>query len=119
MTAYEFRISDWSSDVCASDLGIGADRPLPRFLDGLLDRRRGRLAMIERGRRHRGQVGDRRQLVARRVGTRREIEHGRNEDDAVQCDVSVCLDRSAAVSGKSGYVSVVLGGSTCNKKTKR
>src|SRR3546814_16176408 len=23
MTAYELRISDWSSDVCSSDLGIG------------------------------------------------------------------------------------------------
>src|SRR3546814_2779199 len=23
-TAYEMRISDWSSDVCASDLGVGA-----------------------------------------------------------------------------------------------
>src|SRR3546814_3136109 len=24
-TAYEMRISDWSSDVCSSDLGAGAD----------------------------------------------------------------------------------------------
>src|SRR3546814_8763436 len=79
-TAYEMRISDWSSDVCSSDL-IGADRPLPGFLDERLDRWRGRLAMIERGCGHRRQVGDRRQLVARRVGARREIEHGRNEDE--------------------------------------
>src|SRR3546814_10856112 len=28
-TAYEMRISDWSSDVCSSDLGDRA-RPLPR-----------------------------------------------------------------------------------------
>src|SRR3546814_3612466 len=25
-TAYEMRISDWSSDVCSSDLNLGADR---------------------------------------------------------------------------------------------
>src|SRR3546814_2673448 len=25
-TAYEMRISDWSSDVCSSDLGAGTDR---------------------------------------------------------------------------------------------
>src|SRR3546814_5243098 len=25
-TAYEMRISDWSSDVCSSDLGAGSDR---------------------------------------------------------------------------------------------
>src|SRR3546814_9702875 len=25
-TAYEMRISDWSSDVCSSDLGCGCDR---------------------------------------------------------------------------------------------
>src|SRR3546814_19541991 len=29
-TAYEMRISDWSSDVCSSDLSVGAkDRPRP------------------------------------------------------------------------------------------
>src|SRR3546814_4093925 len=28
-TAYEMRISDWSSDVCSSDLDIAADRPEP------------------------------------------------------------------------------------------
>src|SRR3546814_9107597 len=28
-TAYEMRISDWSSDVCSSDLGGWASRPAP------------------------------------------------------------------------------------------
>src|SRR3546814_5855523 len=28
-TAYELRISDWSSDVCSSDLEIGGDAPQP------------------------------------------------------------------------------------------
>src|SRR3546814_3500256 len=97
-TAYDMRISDWSSDVCSSDLraflalqfltlqqrgGIGADRPLPRFLGELLDRRRARLAMIERGRRHRRQVGDIAEFVTRRVGPRREVEHRRDQDDAI------------------------------------
>src|SRR3546814_14050103 len=29
-TAYEMRISDWSSDVCSSDLGVAVDRVLDR-----------------------------------------------------------------------------------------
>src|SRR3546814_10516418 len=46
-TAYEMRISDWSSDVCSSDLGLAAiDRveqqafELRRALHGVLHRRR-------------------------------------------------------------------------------
>src|SRR3546814_8521423 len=30
-TAYEMRISDWSSDVCSSDLGTPSPQPLSRF----------------------------------------------------------------------------------------
>src|SRR3546814_10696502 len=55
MTAYEMRISDWSSDVCSSDLDIGAvaiearRREEMAAVDGyplrLVDRRR--VAMIE------------------------------------------------------------------------
>src|SRR3546814_10337263 len=33
-TAYEMRISDWSSDVCSSDLNY---RPCCRMRDGILD----------------------------------------------------------------------------------
>src|SRR3546814_8477866 len=32
-TAYEMRISDWSSDVCSSDLEIGSDRAAVEDLD--------------------------------------------------------------------------------------
>src|SRR3546814_4251302 len=39
-TAYEMRISDWSSDVCSSDLPRGGDRGA-RQLPAQLDRRRG------------------------------------------------------------------------------
>src|SRR3546814_4128052 len=38
-TAYEMRISDWSSDVCSSDLADGA-HPVPR------DRRAGRIGRV-------------------------------------------------------------------------
>src|SRR3546814_7560893 len=36
-TAYEMRISDWSSDVCSSDLSVGNQNM--RVLDGLADQR--------------------------------------------------------------------------------
>src|SRR3546814_11492795 len=39
-TAYEMRISDWSSDVCSSDLQNLFPRHAPRPLDGDLDGRR-------------------------------------------------------------------------------
>src|SRR3546814_3868189 len=32
-TAYEMRISDWSSDVCSSDLGLTPDRNLNPIFD--------------------------------------------------------------------------------------
>src|SRR3546814_2613461 len=32
-TAYEMRISDWSSDVCSSDLAPAAFRPEPRAVE--------------------------------------------------------------------------------------
>src|SRR3546814_7437055 len=40
-TAYEMRISDWSSDVCSSDLGVVRQRPahdLARMHLGAVDR---------------------------------------------------------------------------------
>src|SRR3546814_8646619 len=33
-TAYEMRISDWSSDVCSSDLAVDMASPGLEFLDG-------------------------------------------------------------------------------------
>src|SRR3546814_6259391 len=42
-TAYEMRISDWSSDVCSSDLDL-----LPDHLHALLDREERPLAGIHR-----------------------------------------------------------------------
>src|SRR3546814_1091144 len=47
-TAYEMRISDWSSDVCSSDLGVGRGRISERFerqverrIEGAVVRRNG------------------------------------------------------------------------------
>src|SRR3546814_1459680 len=37
-TAYEMRISDWSSDVCSSDLAI--EQPPRRFVTRIFDRQR-------------------------------------------------------------------------------
>src|SRR3546814_1774837 len=54
-TAYEMRISDWSSDVCSSDLGIDQfDRgeeadTLSMMLDGLDTERRGDVGLSGAG----------------------------------------------------------------------
>src|SRR3546814_20157827 len=45
MTAYEVRISDWSSDVCSSDLGV---RGVPAGEVGRRGRRRTRLRVGDR-----------------------------------------------------------------------
>src|SRR3546814_16273286 len=97
-TAYEMRISDWSSDVCSSDLGArfpgrcarrgaaggaggGADRP-----------RRARFA------------------AARSRALSLWPRYRRNDDSG---------DRKSVVSGKSVYVRVDLGGGRIIKKKKK
>ena len=67
--------------------GIGPDRPLARLFGELFDRRRACLAVIEGGRRHRRKVGDIAEFIARCIGPGREIEHRRDEDDAVEADI--------------------------------
>src|SRR3546814_18797030 len=39
-TAYEMRISDWSSDVCSSDLGLISDERLAKVTARISDRQR-------------------------------------------------------------------------------
>src|SRR3546814_14612713 len=47
-TAYEMRISDWSSDVCSSDLiGVGAERLRRRFDRRLIARRERAQRMLD------------------------------------------------------------------------
>src|SRR3546814_10210538 len=49
-TAYEVGISDWSSDVCSSDLQLGCVATTARFFgDGKLTRRGWKEAMLEVG----------------------------------------------------------------------
>src|SRR3546814_8352184 len=56
-TAYEMRISDWSSDVCSSDLRLGTEqyrtRPAPALRDNAGVRALHRRSLRERSLRHR------------------------------------------------------------------
>src|SRR3546814_13223920 len=92
-TAYEMRISDWSSDVCSSDLAVahriamgchGQMPPAPR--------RRG---LYER-------ISDR-ACLARGAGVAHLWRHQRDHDGADR-------DRKSVVEGKSVSVRVDLGG---------
>src|SRR3546814_6061942 len=43
-TAYDMRISDWSSDVCSSDLRVAVAKEMPRAVRGVLGDQRRALA---------------------------------------------------------------------------
>src|SRR3546814_8555184 len=87
-TAYELRISDWSSDVCSSDLD-GAESTLRQLAGGEVSRhdygQRGAVAYIETGQPH--------------------------EDTAWQRFLPTGPDRKSGVEGKSVSVRVDPGGS--------
>src|SRR3546814_11843482 len=122
-TAYEMRISDWSSDVCSSDL-LARIGPVDARREGTdsasLDRVGGSRLRLEfrrvdelltTGQRHAGQdalifrIHVAAARIERPVGGRREIE--------------LCLaDRKSGVWGKRVSVSLVLGGRRSNKKKK-
>src|SRR3546814_8028709 len=74
-TAYEMRISDWSSDVCSSDLGLkrfcsgqgsGAQAYgyIPRLADAAMDK----IGQIPQGRRNGFDLASARRSEERRVG---------------------------------------------------
>src|SRR3546814_8482147 len=67
-TAYEVRISDWSSDVCSSDLDV-EDRAHPHFLAHRRDRLHRRMMI---GREHEADAG---LLDAARDLLRCQIDH--------------------------------------------
>src|SRR3546814_14145009 len=112
-TAYEMRISDWSSDVCSSDLvasgasfTVGAARQACR-------------AGVPRGRQ--GAAVDARQGGHVRLSHRRTR---RREDDRYRVHLPVGHqiqpgDRKSVVSGKSVSVRVDLGGRRIIKKKKK
>src|SRR3546814_14205066 len=119
-TAYEMRISDWSSDVCSSDLSAAStDRPapkkgaggwLPRPLSespsGLVGRffRRGRFDLG-------GRMGRRRRIA-------RHLADGGGELLG-RIARRQARDRKSVVEGKSVSVRVDLGGSRIIKKKKK
>src|SRR3546814_13709558 len=117
------RISDWSSDVCSSDLAVekSAAEPRlgPRIRTPLLDIEADRLGLHPRRQRiadrdavkavvtadrkaHVAAIGDDRRSRARRPGAASGIGQ---------------LDRNSVVSGKSWSVRVDLGGRRSVKKT--
>src|SRR3546814_20328100 len=113
-TAYEMRISDWSSDVCSSDLSSGALdcfvglRP-PRNDDSKLRARRHwsfrpRAARMRCARR--GANGHRRNSVCREREENRRGTENRSE-------------RKSVVEGKSDSVRVDGGGRRSNKTQKK
>src|SRR3546814_8522479 len=92
-TAYEMRISDWSSDVCSSDLdGIGAEVPMDQVTgtDPLVEEAEGNMIPTVR--------------IAKPVGW---------PDGAVP---AAAEDRKSVVEGKSVSVRVDLGGRRIIKK---
>src|SRR3546814_11000167 len=112
-TAYDMRSSDWSSDVCSSDL---LDRhphrlqphQLRRFGDAGHAPARKDVAQPRRALRE-----------ARLVDTRHALDHrGQREFGPFVADQRRSHDRKNGVSGKSVSASVALGGSSIIKKTK-
>src|SRR3546814_14709550 len=107
-TAYEMRISDWSSDVCSSDLlGDAVERePLARFV------------ALGRGGLHHLSA-----LVAHLRCRHSSAGHcrRRRKSDFLGQEAHHCAekqqDRNSAVQGKSVSLRVVLGGRRIIKKT--
>src|SRR3546814_16582194 len=98
-TAYEMRISDWSSDVCSSDLACVAARAY-RVRGG-----RRRAGTDERN--HPGNEPDiGRHIIACSDGA----EHGGGAEGRSGCAGRCGGDRKSVVSGKSVSVRVDLGG---------
>src|SRR3546814_12151524 len=103
------RISDWSSDVCSSDLGAAAAGEIQAALALALRRvapgEISRCLLVVAGQRLVGRVGD---TVAQRL----QVEHA--EQRVAAADV----DRKSVVEGKSVSVRVDLGGRRIIKKKK-
>src|SRR3546814_7216745 len=82
-TAYEMRISDWSSDVCSSDLGAGAEMQ-PGVPHHVAERRDHRTFQVQAG--ARGERLD--------AGLRCRVEPDRSDERRVGHErVSTCRSR--------------------------
>src|SRR3546814_13796552 len=102
------RISDWSSDVCSSDLLFACNRAQPCALKADLLYRGGRLVIIDR-------LAFQERLVEndgeRREQVRKYALCGKADGDAANAQ-----DRKSVVYGKSVSVRVDLGGRSSIKK---
>src|SRR3546814_5825434 len=113
-TAYEVRISDWSSDVCSSDLHrrvVAAGKTVTdlrqAMLGQLLGQRHGDLP----GSRQRSRAALRQQVDDTQL---KVVCHGLldvgDRDRLLLCPQQIAPDRKSVVSGKGVSVSVALGG---------
>src|SRR3546814_481843 len=84
-TAYEMRISDWSSDVCSSDLG-STRRSLPADFDAWNRRTGGPSGRDRRSARKGASAG--------RAGSRRSVESGLRRDDRPPAGARVLATRN-------------------------
>src|SRR3546814_11727188 len=105
-TAYEMRISDWSSDVCSSDLGSEVPS-------------RGALRQEERPM----NTIDHRAYFSRRAAQERRLADAAADCTArhahremARCYADLALDRKSVVTGKSEYVRIAIGGRRILKK---
>src|SRR3546814_17234683 len=110
-TAYEMRISDWSSDVCSSDLSVRAQRrEILRHVD-----REGEAARL-----HALAAKDQRRVAGRQIGEHRaQIWHGDDDQQRVEVGHAGPLDRKSVVQGTSVSVRIAIGGRRIKNKTNR
>src|SRR3546814_14031083 len=112
-TAYEMRISDWSSDVCSSDLDHQRKRQVTT--NYRRSSAMARTTLFDKSRRS--------SVIRQPVGSRPDIAVNRStwlfQDQPFRECATVPLDRKSVVEGKSVSVRVDLGGRRSIKKTKR
>src|SRR3546814_14774304 len=115
MTAYDMRISDWSSDVCSSDLAVANESRQAKAMSGTV---RALVANMVTG----VSKGFERKLNLVGVGFRAQVQ-----GDALKLQLGFSHDivhsmpagdRKSVVSGKSVSVRVDLGGRRIIKKKK-
>src|SRR3546814_15326051 len=109
-TAYEMRISDWSSDVCSSDLhpAVGRQRPPGDLVGdrhdqehaGPVDRQVAPAALVE--------LDHRSEHRLQEVAAQQQADQQRGREQ----------DRKSVGEGRGGSVSVELGGARIIKKKK-
>src|SRR3546814_13325139 len=119
-TAYEMRISDWSSDVCSSDLARATLSPAPRGT-ALPVHRRDREIHEPQGRQRRNPPADPgrpRQPARDYPWPQGRADQGNRQQGLSRTRRPAGEDRKSGVQGRSVTVRVDLGGRRSNKKKK-